>query len=115
MKKKKQSLFKKMMENEGFKKKFDEEKRVFEIEYQLARIMEEHGISQKDLADKLGVDKSVVSKDMAGALKKAGVKKLQAIAEALDCEFVPLFVPKEMKDELEEHYNNMMTEEAKRA
>ena len=38
MKKKKQSLFKKMMENEGFKKKFDEEKRVFEIEQALYRI-----------------------------------------------------------------------------
>ena len=41
MKKKKQSLFKKMMENEGFKKKFDEEKRkmrvkkVMEVEIEL--------------------------------------------------------------------------------
>ena len=94
MKKKRQSLFNKMMENENFKKKFDEEKRVFEIEYQLLKIMDEHGITQKELAEKLGVDKSVVSKDLAGALKKAGVKKLQTIAEALDCEFIPLFVPK---------------------
>lgn len=97
MKKKKESLFNQMMKNESFKKKFEEEKHFFEIEYQLAHIMEEHGISQKDLADKLGVDKSVVSKDMSGSLKKAGMKKLQAIAEALDCDFFPLFVPKDDK------------------
>lgn len=35
MKKKKQSLFKKMMENEGFKKKFDEEKRKMRVEIDL--------------------------------------------------------------------------------
>jgi len=35
MKKKKQSLFKKMMENEGFKKKFDEEKRKMKVEIDL--------------------------------------------------------------------------------
>jgi transcriptional regulator with XRE-family HTH domain len=108
MKKKKQPIFNQMMENENFKKKFEESKRVFEIEYQLAQIMEEHGITQKDLADKLGVDKSVVSKDMSGALKKAGMKKLQAIAEALDCEFVPLFVPKGQKEKFEERFNQLL-------
>ena len=97
MKKKKQSLFNQMTENENFKKKFEERKRIFEIEYQLAHIMEQYGISQKELAERLEIDKSVVSKDMAGALKKAGMKKLQAIAEALDCDFVPLFIPKEDK------------------
>jgi len=35
MKKKKQSLFKKMMENEGYKKKFDEEKRKMRVEIDL--------------------------------------------------------------------------------
>lgn len=94
MKKKKQSLFNQMIENKKFKKKFEERKRFFEIEYQLAHIMEQYGISQKELAERLEIDKSVVSKDMAGALKKAGMKKLQAIAEALDCDFIPLFIPK---------------------
>ncbi len=102
------------MKNKNFKKKYEEEKRIFEIEYQLAQIMECRGIIQKDLADKLGVDKSVVSKDLSGALKKARVKKLQAIAEALDCVFIPLFVPRNKKSELEEHYNTIM-EEAKKA
>ena len=93
MKKKRQSLFNKMMENENFKKKFDEQRQFFGIEYQVAKNMDDHGITQKELAEKLGVDKSVVSKDMSGALKKAGIKRLQDIAAALDCEFVPLFVP----------------------
>lgn len=98
MKKKKQTLFNKMMEKDSFKKKYEEEKRIFEIEYQLAQIMEDNGITQKELAEKLGVDKSVVSKNMAGSLQKAGMKKLQAIADALDCDFVPLFIPKEDKE-----------------
>jgi hypothetical protein len=29
---------------------------------------------------------------MSGALKKAGMKKLKEIAEALNCEFVPIFM-----------------------
>ncbi len=108
MKKKKQSLFNKMMENESFKKKYEEEKKVFEIEYQLARIMEEHGVTQKDLAEKLGVDESVVSKDLSGAIKKAGLKKLQAMAEALDCEFIPLFVPKKNKSAVEDRLQKLL-------
>ena len=111
MKKTKKSLFNQMMENDNFKKKYVEEKQVFEIEYQLAKIMEDLDISQKDLADKLGVDKSVVSKDLSGSLRKAGMKKLQAIAEALDCDFVPLFVPKGKREELEESFSHFMADE----
>ncbi|MEK6626122.1 MAG: helix-turn-helix domain-containing protein, partial [Bdellovibrionota bacterium] len=112
---KKRSLFDKMMENESFKKKYEGEKQVFELEYQLAMIMEQHGVSQKDLADKLGVDKSVVSKDLSGALKKAGMKKLQAIAKALDCDFVPLFVPKGEKDKVEKEIGSYLFGIIKRA
>lgn len=115
MKKIRKSLLDKMLEKESFKKKYDEEKQVFEIEYQLAKIMEDHNVSQKDLAEKLGVDKSVISKDFSGALRKAGVKKLQAIAEALDCEFMPLFVPREKKSKLEKSFRNLLFNSAKRA
>lgn len=94
MKNNSQSLFSQLMKDKSFKKRFDDRSRLFEIEYQLALIMEEKGITQKELADRLNIDKSVISKDMAGALKKAGMKKLQAIAEALDCDFIPLFVPR---------------------
>lgn len=99
MKKKKTSLFDRMMKDEKFKKKYEYEKRLFEVEYQLQKLMEEHGITQKVLAKKLGVDKSVVSKDISGGLKNAGLKKLQAIAEVLDCDFIPLFVPKNHVEE----------------
>ena len=102
MKKTKVSLFNKKMENEKFKKKYEEEKKNFEIEYQVAKIMEGHGMTQNALAAKLGKHKSVVSKDMSGSLKNAGMKKLQTIAEALGCDFVPLFVPKGRLTELQE-------------
>ncbi len=52
------------------------------------------GLPQAELAKRLAIDKSMVSKDMLGALKKAGMKKLKETAEALNCELVPLFVPK---------------------
>ncbi len=97
-----------MMENENFKKKFDEEKQIFEIEYQLAQIMEQYGITQKELAEKLGVDKSVVSKDFSGALRKAGMKKLKSIADALDCEFIPLFIPKAKKRQFEDEISTLL-------
>ena len=92
--KKKKSLFDAEMDKPSFKKKFNEEEKRFEIEYQIATIMEAMGITQKDLARILEKDKSVISKDLGGALRRAGVSKISSFAEALDCEFIPLFVPK---------------------
>lgn len=114
--KKKTSLFDKMMKDEKFKRKYKAEKRIFEIEYQLEKIMEEHGITQKMLAEKLGIDKSVVSKDMSGGLKNAGMKKLQAIAEVLECDFIPLFVPKDHVEDFKKEIQSLdYFHEAKRA
>ncbi len=88
-----------MSKDEKFNKKLHTQKNLFELEYQIAMAMESQGITQMELARRLDVDRSVISKDMSGALKKAGMKKLKEIAEALDCEFVPMFIPKEdMKD-----------------
>ena len=74
---------------------------------QIEKIMEEHGITQKILSEKLGIDKSVVSKDMSGGLKNAGMKKLQSIAEVLGCDFVPLFVPKDHVEELKREIKSL--------
>jgi transcriptional regulator with XRE-family HTH domain len=101
MKANKKSLFNKVMQDEKFKKKFKVQKNLFELEYQIAMVMESQGITQAELAKRLDIDKSVVSKDMSGALKKAGMKKLKEIAEALNCEFVPMFIPKEDMKEFE--------------
>jgi transcriptional regulator with XRE-family HTH domain len=101
MKAKKKSLFNEKMKDDKFKKKFETQKNLFELEYQIAMAMESQGITQAELAKRLDIDKSVVSKDMSGALKKAGMKKLQEIAEALNCEFVPMFIPKEDMKEFE--------------
>jgi len=116
MKKKKTSLFNKMMKDEKFKKKYEAERKIFEVEYQLEKLMEELGVTQKILAQKLGIDKSVVSKDMSGGLKNAGLKKLQAIAEVLGCDFVPLFVPKDHMEEFKKEIKSLdFFDEAKRA
>jgi transcriptional regulator with XRE-family HTH domain len=85
MKAKKKTLFNELMKDNKLKKN------LFELEYQIAMAMESQGITP-DLAKRLDIDKSVVSKDMSGALKKAGMKKLKEIAEALNCEFVPIFM-----------------------
>lgn len=102
-----ESLFDKMIKNKKFKKRYEIEKRIFEIKYQLEKLMEEQGISQKALADKLGIDKSVVSKDISGGLKNAGLKKLQAIANVLDCEFIPLFIPKDQVDDFKKEMTSL--------
>ena len=101
MKAKKKSLFNEMMKDDNFKKKFKAQKSLFELEYQIAMAMESQGITQAELAKRLDIDKSVVNKDMSGALKKACMKKLKEIAEALNCEFVPMFIPKENMKEFE--------------
>ena len=101
MKTKKKSVLSEMIKDDKFKKKFEAQQNLFELEYQIAMAMETQGISQAELAKRLDVDKSVVSKDLSGALKKAGMKKLKEIAEALDCEFVPMFIPKEDMKEFE--------------
>lgn len=107
MGKDKTSLFNKMMRDEKFKKNYEFEKALFEIEYQLEKLMEDHGITQKILAERLGIDKSVVSKDMSGGLRNAGLKKLQAIAEVLDCDFFPIFVPKEHVEEFKKEIESL--------
>lgn len=92
--KKNKSLFEKEMENPSLKKKFEDAEKQFEIEYQILALMEKMNITQKDLAELLVIDKSVVSKDLSGSLKKAGLQKINKIVSALDCEFIPLIVPK---------------------
>jgi transcriptional regulator with XRE-family HTH domain len=108
MKKKEKSLFDQMMKDKNFKKKYEAHKKLFELEYQIGLAMESQGISQSELARRLDIDKSVVSKDLSGALKKAGMKKLQAIAEALNCEFVPMFIPKVDMEEFENQLEDFL-------
>ena len=101
MKAKKKSIVSEMSKDEKFNKKLRAQKNLFELEYQIAMAMESQGITQMELAKRLDVNRSVISKDMSGALKKAGMRKLKEIAEALNCEFVPMFIPKKDMKEFE--------------
>lgn len=108
MKTKKKSIVSEMSKDTKFSKKLQAQKNLFELEYQIAMAMERQDITQMELAKRLDVDRSVISKDMSGALKKAGMKKLKEIAEALDCEFVPMFIPKEDMKEFESKVENFL-------
>ena len=102
MAKKTKSLLEQEMGKPSFAKKFNEAEKRFELEYQIEMLMELLGMTQKDLALALDKDKSVVSKDLNGAIKKAGILKINKLAEALGAEFIPLLVPKKKAKKLKE-------------
>jgi predicted XRE-type DNA-binding protein len=96
---KKKSVVTEMSNRKNFNKKLLRQQNLFELEYQIANALEKQDMTQMELARRLDVDRSVISKDMSGALKKAGMQKLNEIAEALDCKFIPLFIANEDMEE----------------
>jgi len=112
MKKNRKSIFDSWMEEEKYQKAYEKEKKLFEIEYQIGLIMERLEINQTDLAKRLNVDKSVVSKDLSGSVKRATLKKLNIIAEALNCEFLPLFIPKDNEGKIKEKISKLLLKNA---
>ncbi len=64
--------------------------------------MEEAQVSSSELAARLGADKAVVSRDLSGGLSRAKFQRIVRVADALDCDVVPLMLPRDKRKRKEQ-------------
>lgn len=82
------------LQDPAYKKRFEKEYAVFQLEVQILLAMEKRGWTYADLAKAVGTSKSNISRDLAGGrINSATVSRLVRIGEALGLRFVPLFIP----------------------
>jgi len=86
-----QSYLDKQLENPKFKKYYDEFGKQLEIAYLILQMRKEYGLSQKELAKKLGTTQSNVARIEAGQ-QNFTTATLQRIAEVFDREVKIEFV-----------------------
>jgi transcriptional regulator with XRE-family HTH domain len=67
--------------------------RLFTLEAQIQHAMTELSLSAKDLAERLHMDKAMLSRDLNGGLSKAKFHRIASVVEALGYEIIPLIVP----------------------
>lgn len=76
--------------------RIDRELLAISLEVQIMRIMERSKITATDLAKKLKVPKSQISRDLNGGLSKARLGRLHQIAAALNHDLVAVVVPRDL-------------------
>ncbi len=72
------------MKNPEFKKAWDDLDPEFQILKAMIKAREKSGISQAELARRLGTKQSVVSRLERGAFSKASLETIKKVANALD-------------------------------
>jgi transcriptional regulator with XRE-family HTH domain len=65
------------------------------VEQMVAAIMENQQISAAELARRVNSKPPQISRELRGGLRRATLNRIAIIAEALDCDFLPLFVPRQ--------------------
>ncbi len=94
-KRKPQSIFEQEMRNKKFRQSFEAGRRAFELEVQILNALENEDMSLADLARKLGVPRSNISRDLAAdGIKRATLPRLIKMADAADADFIPLILPR---------------------
>ncbi|MBI4595124.1 MAG: helix-turn-helix transcriptional regulator [Candidatus Tectomicrobia bacterium] len=76
------------MKDPEFKKAWEELDPEFELLESLIKAREKAGITQEELAQKIGTKQSVISRLEQGGFGKATLSTLKKIAEALDTKLV---------------------------
>jgi Cro/C1-type helix-turn-helix DNA-binding protein len=69
------------------------------VEYALQEIMEAEKVNAAELARRIKAKPPQISRDLHGGLRKATVSRLVVLGQALDCEFIPMFIRKGAKAE----------------
>lgn len=65
----------------------------FTLESQIQHAMEQQHVSASELAERLDMDKSMLSRDLNGGLSKAKYHRIERLAGELGYEIIPLVVP----------------------
>jgi transcriptional regulator with XRE-family HTH domain len=64
------------------------------VEQIVQTIMDREHVNATELARRVNVSPPQISRDLHGGLRRATLSRLSMIADALDCDFVPAFVPR---------------------
>lgn len=72
-----------LVDSRGLRKRVDDLVEEMEIEHQLAKLREERGLSQRALAERVGVSQPVIARIESGAVKNIQLRTLVRTAEAL--------------------------------
>jgi predicted XRE-type DNA-binding protein len=91
------TLFERELSNPKIRKLVDAEREAISLEMQFRQAMEAENVSAAKLADMLEVPASSVSRDLGGGLSKAKLGRIQAIAQKLNHELIPLVLPRDPK------------------
>lgn len=85
--------FEKLLENPEFKKAYDDLRPVYKLIREIVAYRIEHGISQKELAERIGTKQSSISR-FEKAMKMPSLSFLNQITEALGLDWEINFIPK---------------------
>lgn len=66
---------------------------LFTLESQIQHAMEQQHVSASELAERLDMDKGMLSRDLNGGLSKAKYQRIERLVEELGYEIIPLVVP----------------------
>lgn len=88
---------KEQMQAPAFKKAWHDLDPEFELMESMLKIREKTGISQSELARRMGVKQPALSRLERGGISKASIETLKKIADALDVRLVVKLQPKRKK------------------
>ena len=83
-----EDLLKKELKGSAFRKGYEKEKRSLFLAYRILEIREKLGITQKELAKRMGTSQQAVARLESGEYEGFTIKTLEAVAEALGAELV---------------------------
>jgi transcriptional regulator with XRE-family HTH domain len=84
------------MKNHDFKKAWHELDAEFAILEEIIKAREKSGLTQEELANKIGTKQPALSRLERGGFRRANIETLKKIAEALDHKLVVKFEPKKV-------------------
>lgn len=82
------------MKTPDFKKAWHDLDEEFELLEQIIKAREKAGLTQTELAEKIGTKQPALSRLEKGGIRKANIETLSKIAEALNMELIIKFKPK---------------------
>jgi DNA-binding XRE family transcriptional regulator len=89
-----QKQLRRLRDNRTFSAAFDKKRAEAEVAFQIRRLRESKGWSQKDLAKKAGCSQQAISAIEQAGYKRHSLPLLRRIAQVLDADVVVALVPR---------------------
>lgn len=80
-----------------FRKHYEREKKVLKVAYEIVKLRHKLGLSQKELARRVGTTQQVISRLESGAYNGYTLKTLERLAKATSTDLLIIFRPKRRK------------------